>query len=424
MKLFFISIFFCLFTAYSALDAVNSHYDVTVIGEMQFSESLARFPIILIDTFKDNLKVNFIRTRCAYGLNYDDIPLRVRKIAQNPDKTPGKVALFCDLLWIPRVFPAYTVPQESPIKIAYSMFESTEIPQQWVTILNHSFDAVVVPDKFLVPVYKRSGVKIPIFVIPYSLYLDEFLEQPLKDKKNELFTFGVSGTFYPRKNLESLVRAFIREFGNNAQVQLRVHARRKDESEIESSLENLIKVAGCPNIQLIKKRFNRKEYFSFLSSLDCYVFISKGEGFSITPREALALGIPCILSKNTAHTTICDTGLVRAVPSLIMEPAYYSEFKKHIGYYFNCKINDVREAMRDVYSNYEHYLSKAVVGRKWVKRYCYRNLKNTFITLVKPKNVILGTCNKIKGNDIITTSSTLYNKYHTYVLQKEEDSKE
>ncbi len=404
-------VFSFLFTFYTA-----PNYDVTVVGEMKFSESLARFPIVLIDMLKDDLKVNFIFSRPYMEPSFEDVPLKVQHIAKNSDKTSGKVTLFCDLLWTKHIFPARLVPN-SPIKIAYSMLESSAIPPQWVTVLNNRFDAVVVPDKFLVPIYKRSGVKIPIFVIPYGLYLDEFLKQPLKDKKNELFTFGVSGTFYPRKNLELLVRAFIKEFGTNARVQLKVHARRKDESEIERSIKNIIKAADCSNVELIRKRFNRKEYFSFLSSLDCYVFISKGEGFSITPREALALGIPCILSRNTAHITICNTGLVYPVPCSIAEPAFYPSFNGQIGYYFNCKEEDVRKAMRDVYKNYDHYLGNAIQRRLWSAYYSYKRLKNRYVTLVKPKKLILGQSNEIKDGYLITNSLALYKKYYTYVIK-------
>ena len=61
------------------------------------------------------------------------------------------------------------------------------------------------------------------------------------------------------------------------------------------------------------------KYIEFISTFDCYVNLSKGEGFSIPPRESLALGIPCIISDNTAHKTICDSGLVLPVTSKILQ---------------------------------------------------------------------------------------------------------
>lgn len=413
MKLFILSYALISFFAFSAI----SNFDVTIVGEMKFSESLARFPIVLIDTLKDDLKVNFIFSRPYIQPSFEDVPLEVQQVAKDPDKTPGKVSILCDLLWTKHIYPAKLVPQ-SPIKVAYSMLESTAIPKQWVQILNSRFDAVVVPDEFLVRVYKRSGVQIPIFVIPNSLYLDDFLSQPIKSKKNEPFTFGVSGTFYPHKNLELLVKAFIKEFGNNPQVQLKVHARRKDYNSIERTLKQMIKATHSENIKLIRKRLTSQEYVTFLASLDCYVFLSKGEGFSITPREAMALGIPCILSRNTAHITICNSGLVYPVYCPLIEPAFYHSFNGQVGYQFNCRIEDVRRAMRRVYENYDHYLNQAMQERAWAAQYSYQNIKNKYVTLVKPQKVVFGHVNEIKENYIITNSLRLYKKYYEHVIHQ------
>ena len=47
-------------------------------------------------------------------------------------------------------------------------------------------------------------------------------------------------------------------------------------------------------------------------------------------------------------------GLGRAVPSTILEPATYGGLfgAQTVGFYSNCEIHDVREALRDVYENY------------------------------------------------------------------------
>ncbi len=388
-------------------------FDLTLIGPLHFADGLGRSTIILMDMLKRDLRINFICSREKIRLT--DVVSSIRPIIMNPDTSPGKVSLLVDALWY-TWHPAYLYVPTSDIKIAYSMLESTEIPQQWVTILNNQFDAVVVPDKFLVQVYKQSDVKIPIFLLPCGLYLEEFLNHPQKKQKNTPFVFGMSATLTPRKNYLTLVKAFAQEFGNNPLVQLKLHARSTDKKSL-ASFKQIIKHLHLNNVELTVKSSTQQEYLEFMKSLDCYILLSKGEGFSITPREALALGIPCILSKNTAHTTICNTGLVRAVPSLIMEPAYYSEFKKHIGYYFNCKINDVREAMRDVYSNYEHYLSKAVVAREWVQQYTLKNLRPFYLNLIKPKKVTLGHYNSINEHGLITNSKELYRKYINLVVR-------
>ena len=148
---------------------------------------------------------------------------------------------------------------------------------------------------------------------------------------------------------------------------------------VEVDLPTLIKKAlkghkKIKNIEIIEALLPHKQYIGFLQSLDCYVLLSKGEGLSFdTLREALALSKPCIISDNTAHHTIAKTGFVYAVPSNIKEPAKY-DFGV-FGYQFNCKVEDVQKALREVYVNYNLYLQKAEQGRNWVQRYLWENVK-------------------------------------------------
>ena len=68
------------------------------------------------------------------------------------------------------------------------MFESSKIPNEWANILNNYFDIVVVPDSYLIEIYKNSGVNLPIFVLPLSISIEELLKLPKKNYQiNHLF---------------------------------------------------------------------------------------------------------------------------------------------------------------------------------------------------------------------------------------------
>lgn len=387
----------------------NNRFDVTVVGPLLYADGLGRDTIAFIDLFCRELKMNFIPTK---EVNFADVPWGVRSVALNRDKAPGKVSIFFDVLWHINDVPSDKVPMESEIKIAYSMIESTAIPIQWVKILNQKFDAVAVPDKFLCDVFIKSGVKIPIFVLPCGVYLDEFIAKPMKEKPNWPFTFGMSAGFHSsNKNHELLIDAFAQEFKNNQKVRLRVHGRCGN-PELQERVLDKVRSLKQSNIEFINKSFTRTEYAHFLSSLDCYVLLSKGEGFSKTPREALALGIPCIITNNSAHTTICETGFVKVVEAPISRLAQYIHFRAYCGYNFDCTLEGARKALREVYNNYATYLKKAHQGREWViKEYSYNNLKNKYRNLVKPLKVILGENNSVEDDYLMTNSLKLYSKY-------------
>ena len=391
-------------------------YDLAVFGRVRFADGIGRQTIGIIDCLKSDVRINFINTEIGFS-TLQDINADIAHILsqQNSEVFKSNVGIFEMVLSSDPCKWWYKKIQEScAIKIAYSMFEATQIIPEWVSILNDVFDAVVVPDNYLIQVYKKSGVTIPIFVLPLGIYIEEFLKSPQKTSPGKPFVFGISAAFADRKNHIKLLESFIQEFGNSPDVVLKIHGRiceGKNGMDICKKCINTIREKRLKNIQLINKSLAWHEYIQFISSFDCYVFISKGEGFSITPREALACGIPVILSNNTTHQTICKTGFVRSVPSAIMSPAYCEAFGKVVGSNFDCTIQDVRAALRDVYQNYQKYLDMAQKGREWVQRYLYKNLRPLYLNLVKPKKVILGDHNLITDEFLMTNSPKLYEKY-------------
>lgn len=381
--------------------AQNYKYDLTLIGEMNYEGSLTRIGINLVESLKDHLKINYIRTPRRDGIKLGNASLLTKEIIRNRDKSPGKVVMvvetFCNNVNIHK-------KKRGKINIAYSMLESDKIPDSWVTRINNYFDAVVVPDDFLVKVYKKCGVKVPIFVIPVCMDLNDFLRQPLKSKANNPFTFGVSATFIDRKNNEKIFDAFTQTFGNNKNFLLKMHGRYGNCANLVNK-KNELKIN---NIQLINRPISQKEYVEFLSSIDCYVYISKGEGFSLTPREAMAMGIPCILTDNSAQSTICKTGLVEVVPSLIKCPFYLGG---QCGFCYDCEIDDVIIAMKKVHKNYYLYLESSEKLREWASQYCLSKINKIFLNLIKPVNVKKGDSDIITEESLITTSDNLYKKY-------------
>ena len=206
---------------------------------------------------------------------------------------------------------------------------------------------------------------------------------------------------------------FINKYKNNNNVKLKLHIKTIADIKAMQEINNIIIQENITNVELTIGCLNSKEYLEFMKSLDCYVLVSKGEGFSFTPREALALGIPCILSNNSAHKELCETPYVIPVKSEIREIAKYIPTLSNYGEVFNCEVNDVEQALEYVYNNYDYCLEKAHQGRIWVAQYKYKNLENKYLNLIKPEKIILGNDNIITDNYIMTNSKELYRKYLT-----------
>ncbi len=382
--------------------------DVNIVGALKFANGLGRVTTSFIDMFSKNFNVKFVDTR-PHFTSLEDLPASVTKVALHKKRrTSDHISILTDNLWSPEITPSRKMPQ-SRIRLAVSMCESTRIPGPWVGILNKHFDAVLVPDDFFIEVYKASGVRIPIFVLPLAVYLDDFLKAPLKTEPGTPFTFGVSAALSRNKNVGMLIDAFAAEYGNNPRYVLKIHSMWQGTSnELRKKIEKL----KLNNVQLLIGELPWEKYVRFMRNIDCYVLLSKGEGFSITPREALALGLPCILSDNTAHKTICKTGLVYAVPCPLVQPSEKEFYRVDVGNNFNCLIKDVRKALRTVAENYSHYLEKAGERRKWATHYTFDALRERYHTLLRPKKVLKGSRNEITSSYLMTTSDALIEKYN------------
>lgn len=401
--------------------------DVTIIGPVCMPDGIGRQTIELVQAVEDDIIIDIKPT----SICYNDLPQQIVSVIKRSHSKLGDVVLYEDSIWallsrIDHYFPS--IKQPNQVRLAYSMVEFSRIPKAWAEIINSYFDAIVVPDSFLIEVYKESGVSIPIFVLPLQFDFSPFLSQEIKQKSHSPMVFANLSSAADRKNHLALIRAFAKALGNCDGAVLRINCR-SDFDSAAQEIKNEIEKLGCSNIYFTLSSLPNKEYLELFQSVDCYVSLSKGEGFSIQPREAMALGIPVIATNNTGQSTICKSGLVKVVDSEILEPVDHilsfftgSEFNDDgfNGYQFNCSTEEAAEAIKDVYLNYAKYLKNAAEAREWVLQYDLSNteLKRKYNSLINPKNLVLGSENIITPEFIMTDSRELYEKYRNVLNEK------
>jgi len=390
--------------------------DLTLVGPVRMADGIGRQTPELIEALCPELSISFIKSRL---FEKRDVAKPVKNIFKNSGvENPGKVLIFEDLIW------AYLKKSEQKkifwknfklredrtdqIRLAYTMAESSQISNQWVQFFNQHFDALLVPDEFLVEVYKSSGIRIPVFTLPLGLNLQPYFNA--QTQKTKTFTFANFSSCFPRKNLLKLVQAFDMAFHNRPNVQLKLCCRRTSGSYLPT-IKKEIRKRKIKNIVLATKRVDEKTYLDRFLSVNCYVNIAVGEGFSIQPREAMALGIPVIVSDNSAQTTIANSELVRVVPSTIPVSSKKVWGKKEFGVFKDCRVEDVADALKDMYEHYDHYCENCDAAREWVRQYDYNNIKNLYKNIVKPKYIVVGGQDKILENGFMTSSKEFAEKY-------------
>lgn len=356
--------------------------DITIIGPVKYADGLGRNTIDFASILSKEFNISIIPTQ----LDKQDLPEWVNKCLKKNTKGLGKLVLYIKPVWELKNKDLKLLRQiKSKYKsklIAYSMFESSLIPESGVQVLNEFFDVVVVPDPYLVSAYKSSGVYRPIEVLPLAVDFSELKKFPLKTKKNKVFTFTALSSSIYRKNILGIVEAFSDKFKNRQDVRLVINSRYSFNGNHHEILRYLHR-HDIRNVIFTTRSLKNFEYNNLFASSDCFVSAAFGEGFSIQPREAMVLGIPSIVTNNTAQQTICSSGLVKSVECHMTEPAYHYFSDKPYGLFFKCSREDLSEAMEDVYLNYDKYLERNLEARSWALNFDISNLENTYLLFFK-----------------------------------------
>lgn len=403
--------------------------NLSVMGPVRMQDGIgAQGPKVLELLEQDGLKINYYLLGKERGV--EGISPKNLQIIRQPFKDFGRVVLFEHALTkFACKFSLFNFPKRSFVKdlhqnsryplgrnshlfLSYTMFESSRIPKLWLKVIDKYFDALVVPDPSMTTPYRESGVKKPIFELPLTMTLDDYLVRPIKKEPSSPFTFVTLGMLEDRKDQATLIKAFAEAFGQNPNVRLVINGRR-DHRGYGKKLRDLVSQLDLANITLTEKCLSDSEYKALLSSADCLVNISKGEGFSYQPREAMALGIPSILSDTLAQSSLCQHPLVLGVKPSIQEP-FYARWvpgeRGPCGYQYACTVGDVAKALKKMYEQYDSFLAHSESGREWVKQFQAESLHGSYLAMVQPKTLVFGKENKIFDGGIETSSKKLYEK--------------
>lgn len=353
--------------------------DLTICSNILPYDSIGKHGIGVLSCVHKDLDTNFMKIGSP---NYRDVPAELMMSLAKPFTGFGKVSLWTYILGLNEQMMGVhkKVRAGSPKTIALSMFESDKIPGFWAQIINDYYDQVIVPDSWLIDVFQNSGVKKPITVIPLGCCLEPFLNAPPHQPSGP-FTFGLSAGAWQRKNMVKLIQAFSGLYRNNPAFQLKLHVRFGPHTD---KIQEAVVTAKTNNISIKFGPMSDKEYLEFMKTLDCVVIPSQGEGYGIPAREAIALGIPAIVSNNTAHKTICDSGLVVPLKADIKMPAIYEVFgNKQIGNYFDCIVQDLQDRMDYVVENYSSLLEKSITNREYARQFLWSSLRDKYLEALK-----------------------------------------
>jgi len=260
--------------------------------------------------------------------------------------------------------------------IGYGTFENIEIPQEWINVLQKN-DNVIAPSLFN---FNSFSAKLDnVVYIPHCLNFSEYSYYNRRDISPYLFLYF--GTWKNRKNYDILLRAFIEEFNSeNVELVLKVHneALKSPEKSISRISKQLGKTG---KIRVESQILKDEEISSYLRQFNCLVSPTLGEGFGYPGLQAMASGLPIIITNHSGCTEYANSET-----SLLLE---VEGFEKKIDMdgivqfrnksWPKISIKQLREKMRWAYENSKEMELKAQAAFEFIRnRFDYKSVLNKF----------------------------------------------
>lgn len=308
----------------------------------------------------------------------------MQKIVNKPTKI-GRVGIMCSL---PITFPLIM----NQVKIGITMFETDSLPRGlykneingWSgktgnpeDILN-KMDEVWVPCQQNLKVFKDNRVTSKIRVLHLGVDVDIYKnmkEHRAKTRSNRPFTFLMVAKITNRKNPGMAISAFMDLFkGKNAKLILKTYNGTLSALDFPDDI----------NIEIIDSYYSQAELLKLYAESDAFVFPSRGEGFGLTPLEAMSTGLPTIFPNHTGMSEYANEKYNYPIGWEYKTPSRYKKNFGETGSWFEPKKDELMEKMLEVYNNESEAIKKGNLASKWIRhKWTYKNTAKKVISYLQ-----------------------------------------
>lgn len=262
-------------------------------------------------------------------------------------------------------YPYGLLQMQSDIRLVMTMFESDKIPADWPEYLQEA-DEIIVPSKWVQETFRRAGVESTVVPLGYNDRIFKYIDRDIPVEKYQDFTFIHYNSFNYRKGFKEVLEAFENEFKPQEPVKLIL---KTTSPQPPLSLPKSM----YPNIEVIKGTYTEKELVDLLGRAHCMVYPSRGEGFGITPLEAMATGMPAIVPNAHGISEYFDKEFMLEVKVASKCPGLYQRFKgEDVGEMVVCDIPDLQRQMRYAFNHQREMKKLGKAAAEYVKQWTYQ----------------------------------------------------
>jgi glycosyltransferase involved in cell wall biosynthesis len=253
-----------------------------------------------------------------------------------PIGDPSKADVVVRHRWPPDISSTGSAPL-----VLMQPWEFGGIPSAWVPQIQRNVSEVWCPTSWVKECYVRSGVpESKVAVVPHGVDTVRFTPDgpvyPLATTKSRKLLF-VGGTI-PRKGVDVLLRAYLETFTADDDVCLVVKAFGAGHvykgSTMDDQLRAVVEDPLSAEVELIDDELTEDQVAMLYRSCDVLVHPYRGEGFGLPIVEAMASGLPVVVTGYGACLDFCDEDNALFVPYAITSFEMADVGPSSIGYWW------------------------------------------------------------------------------------------
>ncbi|MEQ1780889.1 MAG: glycosyltransferase [Hyphomonadaceae bacterium] len=195
-------------------------------------------------------------------------------------------------------------------RIGYWAYELERVLPAWVRAANYLHE-IWTPSRFVAEALIRSGVKIPVRVMPHPVALGagatRAVEAPsqLDGKLFQVLALGDIASSLSRKNLIGAIAAYVRAFQSTDVARLII---KTSKPEAHSRLLDVIRKAAAqrPDISVISDDLSATEMKQLIASSSVLLSLHRAEGFGLALAEAFLADVPALATGWSGNLEFMD----------------------------------------------------------------------------------------------------------------------
>ena len=236
------------------------------------------------------------------------LPLVAALAARGPPSTGPEVTLS-------QHYPVFVPAERGDLALAMLFWEESLLPAATVRALNAGFDGVLAPSRFVAKLLVDSGVHVPVLNVGLAPPLAEFASIDERPARRP-FTFLHVSSAFPRKGVDALLAAWRLAFRAGDPVRLVVKAFPNPHNDAAAQVAHLrAEDPGAAPVTLIDRDLDFAAQRALFAEADAMALPSRGEGYNLAAAEAMAAGLPLVVTDGGGHRDFCGPGTARLVRS-------------------------------------------------------------------------------------------------------------